>query len=160
MGNVVIEFMLKKLPENNLKSWLFVDYRGKQINSVKVNGVYLEGEASYCNERIHIPASMAKLGRNYVEVYFESEYVSDCYGVHRYRDKEDGERYIYTNLEPANCHKWFPCFDQPDLKAKYKLLVGAPSSWRIISTCSEKSITQEIDPETKADYRLNSRKVK
>lgn len=56
------------------------------------------------------------MGANTIQVYFESEFVKDCEGIHWFKDTDD-EEYIFSNLEPANCHMWFPCFDQPDLKA-------------------------------------------
>ena len=34
----------------------------------------------------------------------------------------------------------FPCFDQPDLKAKMKLRVTAPQDWEVISTTRESSV--------------------
>lgn len=45
--------------------------------------------------------------------------------------------YCYTQLETANAHIWFPCFDQPNIKAPYELLVLAPSDWVVVSTCPD-----------------------
>jgi aminopeptidase N len=39
-------------------------------------------------------------------------------------------------LEPYSAHKWFPCFDQPDLKAPYELLVLASKGWTVVSTAA------------------------
>jgi len=69
-------------------------------------------------------------------VFFESEFVTDCAGIHYFKDTDNSE-YIYSELEPANSHIWFPCFDQPDLKAPYKMVVLAPKDWKVISTCAE-----------------------
>ena len=46
--------------------------------------------------------------------------------MHYFLDKEDNSEYIYSKFEPFNANKAFPCFDQPDLKAPYTLLVLAP----------------------------------
>jgi aminopeptidase N len=51
-----------------------------------------------------------------------------------FKDEEDQLEYVYTNSEPDHSHLWFPCFDQPDLKAPYSLLVLAPTSWVVVST--------------------------
>ena len=48
-------------------------------------------------------------------------------------DPEDGEEYLYTNFEPYEAHRLFPCFDQPDIKATYELSVTAPAEWEIIA---------------------------
>jgi aminopeptidase N len=69
-------------------------------------------ERAFNEQRLYIPSELQKPGcKNTLEVYFESDYVNDCAGVHYFNDKEDNTEYIYTELEPANSHKWFPCFD-------------------------------------------------
>ena len=50
------------------------------------------------------------MGKNIVEIFFESEFVTDCAGIHYFKDT-DGAEYIYSELEPANSHIWFPSFD-------------------------------------------------
>ena len=67
-----------------------------------------------------------------------SEYVRDCEGMHYFKDKDDEEEYIYTQFEAVNAHKVFPCFDQPDLKAKYILMVLVPDNWIVISNTYER----------------------
>lgn len=45
---------------------------------------------------------------------------------------------MYTHLEPFNCHRWFPCFDQPSLRAKLNLTVITPEqSWKVIANAKE-----------------------
>jgi len=81
-----------------------------------VNGERVTDPAVYINDRVYVPAALQKEGTNQIQVYFESEFVKDCQGIHWFKDTDDQE-YVFSNLEPANCHMWFPCFDQPDLKA-------------------------------------------
>lgn len=58
-------------------------------------------------------------------------------GLHRYRDPEDGEIYLYTHCEPFFCHRWFPCFDQPSLNARLLLNVYTPNrKWKVFSNAS------------------------
>lgn len=40
---------------------------------------------------------------------------------------------MYTQFEAYNAHKCFPCFDQPDLKAKLQFYSVSPSQWKVIS---------------------------
>ena len=65
-----------------------------------------------------------------------SEYVNDCSGFQYFSDDADGQEYVYTDLEPANAHVWFPCFDQPDIKACHEFIVVAPSDWVVVSNCA------------------------
>jgi aminopeptidase N len=38
---------------------------------------------------------------------------------------------LYTLFVPARAHLAFPCFDQPDLKARYTLSVTVPAAWQV-----------------------------
>jgi aminopeptidase N len=69
--------------------------------------------------------------------------VTDCEGVHYFKDAT-GEEYIFSDLCAANAHLWFPCFDQPDLKAPYKLLVLTYTDWSVISTSAQLNQNQEL----------------
>ena len=53
--------------------------------------------------------------------------------ITRYEDKDDGSEYIYTLFVPMDASMAFPCFDQPDLKARFTLSLNAPSNWTLIS---------------------------
>ncbi len=68
-----------------------------------------------------------------VEVVYESEYDRGGDGFHHFVDPEDGAEYTYTNFEPFEAHRLFPCFDQPDLKGTYALTVRAPAEWAVIA---------------------------
>lgn len=41
--------------------------------------------------------------------------------------------FLYTLLVPARARELFPCFDQPDLKARFDLSLVVPSSWTAVS---------------------------
>lgn len=69
----------------------------------------------------------------------------DCQGIHYFKDPDDGEEYLYSQFESADAHKCFPCFDQPDLKAPYSLLVFAPENWVVVSTKTTKQISHKED---------------
>ena len=64
---------------------------------------------------------------------------ADCYysntgeGLHRFVDPVDGEVYLYSQFETADAKRMFACFDQPDLKATFDVVVTAPSHWEVIS---------------------------
>lgn len=54
-------------------------------------------------------------------------------GLHRYCDPEDGRYYLYTQFEPEDAHRAWPCFDQPDIKPHWTFHVIAPSNWVVTS---------------------------
>ena len=54
--------------------------------------------------------------------------------MHYFKDAEDGEEYLYSHFECNKASLVFPCFDQPDIKAPYELMVFAKKAWIVIST--------------------------
>jgi len=49
--------------------------------------------------------------------------------------------YLYTIFVPARAHEAFPCFDQPDLKARWSLALDVPEGWETLSNGAETSRT-------------------
>ena len=67
--------------------------------------------------------------------------MSNSAGLHFYTDPKDGKIYIYSHLEPFFCHRFFPCFDQPSVRAPLKLSVLVPDQdWNIIANGAETAI--------------------
>ncbi len=126
----------------------FLDHRGGGIERIEVNGEELEPPAG--EFRIPLPASMLR-AQNVVRVSYEHEYDHTGDGFHQFIDPEDGSEYLYSNFEPYNAHRLFPCFDQPDLKASYELTVDAPSGWELIAN------GPELGREALEDGRLRRR---
>ena len=45
--------------------------------------------------------------------------------------------FLYTLFVPARAHLAFPCFDQPNLKARFALELDVPSSWQTVANGAE-----------------------
>jgi aminopeptidase N len=45
--------------------------------------------------------------------------------------------FLYTIFVPARAHLAFPCFDQPDLKAVWRLALDVPRGWEVLGNGSE-----------------------
>jgi len=110
---------------------LILDWRGSPLRNVRVNGTPVDPEAR--NEHLIIGKKYLKGGRNTVQLDFESPVALSGSAVTRYKDREDGSEYLYTLLVPADARTLFPCFDQPDLKARFSLDMGIPAGWKAIS---------------------------
>ncbi|MDQ3686108.1 MAG: ERAP1-like C-terminal domain-containing protein, partial [Acidobacteriota bacterium] len=108
-------------------------------------------DARLVNEHIVIPHTYLVKGENVVRMRFASPISASGSAVTRYRDREDGREYIYTLFVPSDASIAFPCFDQPDLKARFTLTVTAPTGWRVVTNTgvAEMLITQ-CDPVTDA----------
>lgn len=108
---------------------IWLDFKGTSITSLSVNTV--PSEISYSNAKLTLP-NLAK-GENIATVYYQNKYSHDGLGLHYFKDPEDNKIYLHTQCEPFAANRIFPCFDQPDLKATWDLLVKAPSAWLVIS---------------------------
>ena len=88
-----------------------MDYKGKEVKYVDVNGTRIKGNDYFYDHKIHLPQELLKPGQNKVTVRFVSNYVRDCQGLHYFKDSDDQEEYLYSQFEAADAHKCFPCFD-------------------------------------------------
>jgi aminopeptidase N len=112
-----------------LPEWL--DFREGSISSLTVNGQPASTEIQ--NGHIELPAKLLKLDENVVVIDFKAPVAPAGKAITRFEDKDDGSEYIYTLFVPMDAEMAFPCFDQPDLKARFKLQVTTPADWQVIA---------------------------
>jgi aminopeptidase N len=126
-GHVAIEFDLAKVTDP-----LVLDFRGDSgAHGLKVNGSAREVRKS--NGHILISGKDLRQGHNRIELDFDSGIAEANRAVTRYVDTTDGSEYLYTLFVPMDASLAFPCFDQPDLKARFSLNVTAPDAWVVVS---------------------------
>jgi aminopeptidase N len=114
------------------KTDLILDWRGKELANLTVNGVPTPVRVE--KEHLLIPA---KAGKNTVEIEFKAAIAVSGAAVTRYKDREDGAEYVYTLFVPSDASTVFPCFDQLDLKGRFTLELEVPAGWRAISNGRE-----------------------
>ncbi|RKQ36407.1 aminopeptidase N [Kocuria tytonis] len=104
----------------------FIDFIHDSVTAVELNGEVLDVDDIVTGSRIRLP----ELGQaNELRVAGRALYSRSGEGLHRYIDPQDGEVYIYTQYEPADCRRVFAVFEQPDLKASFQFSVIAPEGW-------------------------------
>jgi aminopeptidase N len=69
---------------------------------------------------------------NELVVTGEFRYSVDGEGLVRSVDAADGRVYTYGMSSLESAPRYFPCFDQPDLKAPYTVTVKAPEEWVVL----------------------------
>jgi aminopeptidase N len=79
-----------------------------------------------------------KLGWNKVSLRYFTPYNNNRVGLHSFIDQQDKKQYLYSQFEAYHCFRVFPCFDQPNLKAKMTLSLTIPDDW--IAVGNEKEI--------------------
>jgi aminopeptidase N len=86
-------------------------------------------DARHVNGHIVLPASSLRAGRNRVTIDFDA---GDA-PLNRNPD------FLYTIFVPARAHEALPCFDQPDLKARWTLALDVPEGWATLANGAETS---------------------
>jgi len=121
---------------------LFLDFRGRTIERLEVNDAAVEPE--WNGYRLTLPAQVVG-GQMSVRVEYVNDYDVTGDGFHRFVDPEDGQEYVYTNFEPYEAHRLYPCFDQPDIKATYRFSVTAPDDWAVVANSPVADVTDGAD---------------
>ena len=120
------------------------------MHDLRVNGKPLE-PIPYARDHVVVPREHLRPGANRVEVAFAAPVRPAGAALTRYRDGTDGSEYIYSLLVPADASTLFPCFDQPDLKARFTLELTVPEQWRAVSNGRELARAELADA---AHYRF------
>ena len=108
---------------HNLSNDVFLDFNEEtsKLKSIKVNDK--TSTINHQKEHIIIDKSNLVLGANQIEILFDAGETS----LNR------NEEFLYTLLVPDRASTLFPCFDQPDIKAKYNLQITAPKDWKVLA---------------------------
>jgi aminopeptidase N len=116
---------------------LLLDFRGESARALVINGQ----PAPVVAEKGHIllPAAALHRGENVLSLRFDTPVGTAGQPITRYEDKEDGSVYFYTLFVPMDASAAFPCFDQPDLKAKCTLDIARVSNDIVIANARQKS---------------------
>jgi aminopeptidase N len=116
---------------------LLLDYRDGTVERMSVNGSEVPVSAS--NGHLELAADKLRAGENTVAIDFVSQIALAGKPLTRYEDRDDGSEYIYTLFVPMDASMAFPCFDQPDLKGRFRLEVSAPAAWTVVSNTAPAS---------------------
>jgi aminopeptidase N len=132
-GEVEISFLLRK------KQPLIIDFRAEpeQVLFVKLNGKPVD--YIFEDEHIIIGVNAVSSGKNHLHIAFTPNDQS----LNR-RDE-----FLYTLLVPDRARTLFPCFDQPDLKSLFSLVLEVPAAWKAVSNSAIETIKSKEDKERK-----------
>ncbi|MNX66647.1 Aminopeptidase N [compost metagenome] len=118
-ANLVLGVTLPNYPYR----YVYLDFKEKteNIQAIEVNGK----KVSIVHENGHIVIDSSALvsGKNSISISF----IAGNLSLNRNDD------FLYTLLVPDRASTLFPCFDQPDLKATYKLRLSVPKDWSVLA---------------------------
>ena len=122
----IISKLKLELQLSDISDPLYLDFNEKKENlkSVQINGKLI----SVVHENGHLIVSkeFLKLGVNRIEI----DFIAGNLSLNRNDD------FLYSLLVPDRASTLFPCFDQPDLKAKYILTITAPKEWEVLTAAA------------------------
>jgi aminopeptidase N len=121
-ANAQLDFSLSTVPDT-----LQLDFKQSpdQVKSIKVNGTSIP--VSWKNEHLLIDQKYLQAGANQILIKF----IAGNESLNRNTD------YLYALFVPAHARTVFPCFDQPDLKANFKLTLTVPKDWKVLANGSK-----------------------
>ncbi|HYU68080.1 MAG TPA: M1 family aminopeptidase [Burkholderiales bacterium] len=128
-GTAKIEVTLPRRAPDLVLDWRPLSGAAR-VGQLRVNGK--PAKAKLEQEHLIVPARLLRAGRNRVTFSFESPIALSGSAVTRYVDREDGSEYVYTLFVPSDASSAFPCFDQPDLKARFSLELVLPRAWTAV----------------------------
>jgi aminopeptidase N len=106
----------------------FVDVAAVEIQGATLNGKAMDG-AAVADARLPLTGLRRN---NTLDIEATMAYSSDGEGLHRSVDPEDQLVYLYAMAAMTAAPRIYACFDQPDLKAPYRLTVTAPEDWVVL----------------------------
>lgn len=117
---------------------LQIDFKEQRdhLQRVLVNGA--EVPIVFEKEHLLVAPNQLKNGPNSVDIQFTAGNLS----LNRNDD------YLYTLLVPDRARTVFPCFDQPDLKAKFQLTLVLPGSWHAMTNAALQDSSRTDDQQT------------
>jgi aminopeptidase N len=129
-SNLTLNLVLSDLSEP-----LYLDFKEKtsNIKSIEINGK----STGIVHEKGHIviaPESLV-LGKNTIVISF----IAGNLSLNRNDD------FLYTLLVPDRASTLFPCLDQPNIKATYKLSLSVPKDWSVLAGADVKEKVEKGD---------------
>jgi len=118
LGTETIRFDLKNTAQD-----LQLDFKGDTAINYNVSSNGKSSEIYIRNGHLVISKSDLKVGTNEVKLNFT------CPDWSLNRNPE----FLYTLFVPDRASTAFPCFDQPDLKAQFKLQLQIPQTWKAVA---------------------------
>jgi aminopeptidase N len=132
-GSITIRFAAKKATD------VIIDFRGPRLANIVVND--RTANTAFNGMHLRIPAEAIRPGANVVSADFSTPIAAAGASIIKFHDDKDGSDYLYTLLVPSDANLLFPCFDQPDLKARLSLELTVPQQWNALA----KGVTERVD---------------
>jgi aminopeptidase N len=120
LGTVEVTFALER------PTPIVLDFTGPPEAITRVTAVGSDIAVEVRDEHVLVPAAATTAGENRIGI----EFVAGDGALNRNPD------FLYTLFVPDRARTAFPCFDQPDLKARYALTLRVPEGWHAVANAA------------------------
>ncbi|MFQ5569820.1 MAG: M1 family aminopeptidase [Rhodothermales bacterium] len=134
-----VETLHFQLRDDRLPLVLDFNQPAEKVEAVRAGGEPVDFDVT--SGHIVIPASALQVGENAITVEFTAGESS----LNR------NPEFLYTLFVPDRASFAFPCFDQPNLKARYRLTLHTPPTWKAVANGP---LLEHEATETGATYRF------
>lgn len=117
-GNVLISFNLINTNLNKIE----INSSNFNIKSIKINNLKCKWNHKLNEDLILLSDNFISNTEYLIEIVFDWKKITNEPDGFYYAKKND-KIILLTNLEPISARKFIPCFDFPDLKAKFDIVI-------------------------------------
>ncbi len=108
---------------NSANSDLQLDFKGDTTSKYSITANGFQFETILQNGHLAVDKSLLRLGKNELKL----SYTCPDWSLNR------NPKFLYTLFVPDRASTAFPCFDQPNLKAEFKLHLTVPVEWKAVA---------------------------
>jgi len=101
------------------------------------------GAARVAEELVVAVARPIEVGDAKLRLQFSAPLDEKLRGI--YRVVEGQARYVFTQFEPSDARRMFPCFDDPSFKVPFDLTVTVPKGNRVFSNSPQREQSESTD---------------
>jgi aminopeptidase N len=137
-GNINIHFFLKSSDQP-----LQIDFKqdASHVKKIELSN-HMVIPIVVKNEHILIDRKYLHKGNNTIQISF----IAGDAALNR------NSEYLYSLSVPDRARTIFPCFDQPNLKARFLLTLTVPKNWEVLSNGSKTQLPTPIQQNNQAQY--------
>lgn len=150
-----LSFRIPEKPDEEIPAWVLVKFKlcepdslildfretADKLKKITVNGQ--RGNYRTESEHIVLPPQQLRTGENEIQI----DFIAGEQSLNRNED------YLYTLLVPDRARTLFPCFDQPDLKARFTLELDVPVSWESVANAPEEKVFEAEEGRKQIRYK-------
>uniref|UniRef100_A0A0G4ICU5 Uncharacterized protein n=1 Tax=Chromera velia CCMP2878 TaxID=1169474 RepID=A0A0G4ICU5_9ALVE len=152
-GEMTIKFR-HRYPEQGI----FIDFSGANISVLRINGTFIgsdgrpipegfrpfvSGRALWSRHRLEVTGDLLK-HHNQIFISYTCDYDRTGIGLHQQYVEAEKEEFMWSNLADFEAHRVFPCFDQPDIRGKWRISVLAPAAAVVVASSPVQRVVADM----------------